>query len=92
MSKFLPTDGFKWINPTKFDLNKDSSSCSKDCVLEVDLDCPTELFDFHQHFPLALDKLDIKKEILSDYKLRIDNKYNIICFIMKTYNFVLGYN
>ena len=40
MSKFLPTDGFKWINPTKFDLNKDSSSCSKGCALEVDLDCP----------------------------------------------------
>ena len=41
MSKFLPTCGFKWIDPTKeFDLNKYSSNSSKGCLLEVGLEYP----------------------------------------------------
>ena len=36
MSKFLPTGEFKWINPTKFDLNKFSSNSSKSYILEID--------------------------------------------------------
>ena len=38
MSKFLPTRGFKWIDPKEFDLNKYNSNSSKGCVLEVDLE------------------------------------------------------
>ena len=38
MFKFLPTSGFKWIDPKEFDLNKYSSNSSKRCVLEVDLE------------------------------------------------------
>ena len=33
MSKFLPTSGFKWIDPNKFDLNKYTSNSSKGLVL-----------------------------------------------------------
>ena len=33
MSKFLPTNGFKWIDPEEFDLNKYTSNSSKECVL-----------------------------------------------------------
>ena len=29
MSKFLPTSGFKWIDPIEFDLNKGTSNRSK---------------------------------------------------------------
>ena len=43
MSKFLPTSGFKWIDPKEFDLNKYASNSSKGCVLEVDLEYPKEL-------------------------------------------------
>ena len=43
MSKFLPTSGFKWINPKGFDLNKYTSNSSKGCVLEVDLEYPKQL-------------------------------------------------
>ena len=35
MSKFLPTSGFKWIDPKEFDLNKYTSNSLKGCVLEV---------------------------------------------------------
>ena len=43
MSKFLPTSGFKWIDPKEFDLNKYSSNSSKGHVLEVDLEYPKKL-------------------------------------------------
>ena len=42
MSKFLPTSGFKGIDPKEFDLNKYTSDSSKGCVLEVDLEYPKE--------------------------------------------------
>ena len=40
MSKFLPTNGFKWIDPKGFDLNKYTSNSSKGFVLEVELEYP----------------------------------------------------
>ena len=40
MPKFLPTNGFKWIEPEEFDLNKYTSNISNGCVLEIDLECP----------------------------------------------------
>ena len=40
MSKFLPTSGFKYIDPKEVDLNKYTSNISKGCVLEVDLEYP----------------------------------------------------
>ena len=40
MSKFLPTNGLKWIYPKEFYLNKYTSNSSKGCVLEVDLENP----------------------------------------------------
>ena len=38
MSRLLPTGGFKWIDPKKFDLNKYISNSSTECFLEVDLE------------------------------------------------------
>ena len=42
MSKFLPTGGFRRIDPKQFDLNKCASNCSKGYALEVDLEYPKE--------------------------------------------------
>ena len=64
----------KWINPTKFNLNKYSSNNSKSCNLEIDLEYPKESHNLHDDCPLALDKLKIKKEMLSYYQLQIGNK------------------
>ena len=51
--KFLPTSGFEWIDPKKFDLNKYASNSSKGCVLEVDLEYPKSYKNYimiiHQH-------------------------------------------
>ena len=65
MSKFLVTSGFKWLDPKEFDLNKYTSNGSKGCVLEVDLEYPTELKELRNDYPLAPGKIEIKREMLS---------------------------
>ena len=71
MSKFLPTNGFKWINPKEFDSNKYSNNSSKGCVLEVDLEYLKELHEFHNDYLLAADKIEIITEILFNHQLKI---------------------
>ena len=77
MSKFLPTSGFKWIDTEEFNLNKYTSNSSKGCILEVDLKYPKELRELHSDYPLAPDKIEIEKEMLSKYQLNIADLYNI---------------
>ena len=77
MYKFLPTIGFKLMNPEKFELNKYNSNCSKRCVLEVDYEYPKELQELQNDYPLAPDKIEIKREMLSEYQLKIADLYNI---------------
>ena len=77
MSKFLPAIGLKWIDPTEFDLNKYTSNSSKACVSEVDLEYPKELRESHNDYPLAPDKIEIKREMLSEYQLKIFDLYSI---------------
>ena len=43
MPKFLPTSGFKWIDPKEFDLNKYTRNSLKGCLLEVDLEYSKEI-------------------------------------------------
>ena len=80
MSEFLPTSGFKWIDPKEFDLNKynsNSSNIAKECVLEVDLEYLKELHKSHNDYPLTPDKIEIKREMLSNYQLKVADFYNI---------------
>ena len=79
MSKFLPTSNFKWINPKKSDQNKYTISNSKGCVLKVDLQYPKELRELHNAYPLAPDKIENKREMLSNYQLKVAaDFYNIL--------------
>ena len=88
MSKFLPTSGFKWTDPKEFDLNKCTSNSSKGCVLEVDLEYPKESRELHNDYPLAADKIEIKRQMLSDYQLKIADHYSIpIDNVKKSVNF-----
>ena len=77
ISTFLPTSGFKWIYPKEFDLKKFTSNSSKVCVLEVDLEYPKELRELHNDYPLAPDKIENKREMLSNCQLKIADLYNI---------------
>ena len=58
-------------------MNKYTSNSSKDFVLKVDLEYPKELRELHNNYPLAPDKIEYKKKMLSDYQLEIEDLYNI---------------
>ena len=77
MSKFLPKGGFKWVDHKEFELNKYTNNSSKGCVLEVDFKYPKELRELHNNYPLASDKIEIKREMLSEYQLKNYDLYNI---------------
>ena len=70
------TVGFKWVEFKEFDSNKCSSNILKGCVLEVDFECPKELGELHNYYPLAPDKIETKKEMLSKYQLNIADFYH----------------
>ena len=66
MSKFLPPIESKWIDPKDFDLNKYTSNSSKKCVLEIHLEYSQELRELHYDYLLAPEKIEVKREMLSD--------------------------
>lgn len=71
MTEFLPTSTFKQICPKEFNLSKYTNNSSKTCVLEVNLEHPQELHELNNDSPLTPDKTEIKREILSDYELKV---------------------
>ena len=77
MSKFLPTNRFKWIDTKEFNLNKYPHNRQKRCVLEVDFEYPKTLQELHNDYPLTPDKIEIKREMLPQYQLKIADLYNI---------------
>ena len=78
MSKFPPTSGLRWIDPKEFNLNKYISISSKGCFHEVDLEYPKELRELRNNYPLAPDKIEIEREMLFEYQLKIADLYNIL--------------
>ena len=80
MSQYLPYANFKWvknIDKIKQKLMNIKSNSSTGYILEVDLEYPQELHDIHNDYPLAPEKINIPKEWLSDYSLKILNAHNI---------------
>ena len=65
MPGFLPTNGFRWIDPKEFDSSKYSGNSSKGCVLEVDLEYPKEFREPDNDYPLALDTREFKNKMSS---------------------------
>ena len=76
MFKFLPTSSFKWTDPKESYLNKYSSNSSKGYILELDLEYPKELRELYNDYPLTPHKIEIKREMLSDYQVKIADLYN----------------
>ena len=86
MSKFLPTNSYKWTDPKEFELNKYTSNSSKGCVIEIDLEYPKDLRALHNDYPLAPDKIEIKREMLPHFQLKIADLYNILIANVKKFN------
>ena len=72
MSKYPPVSGYKRI-----DLNKYTSNIAKGQVFEVDLEYSKILRELHNVYPLAPDKKEMKREMLSEYQVEIADLYNI---------------
>ena len=53
-------------------------------MLEICLECLKKLHEFHKDYSLAPDKLEIKKEILSDNQLKLAKDYYVSISNVKT--------
>ena len=60
MMQPLPVGGFEWLSEGKLkQWEKIVDSSDLGCVLEVDLEYPAELHDFHNDFPLAPELMEV---------------------------------
>ena len=53
------------------------SNSSEGCVLKFDLQYLKKLWELHNYYPATPDKIEIKKDMLPDYQLKIAYLYNI---------------
>ena len=102
MRQYLPISNFKWVkNIHKIEqkLMNIKNNSSTGYVLRVDLEYPKKLHDIHNDYPLAPEKINIPKEWLSKYCLKIASVYNIttgtvkklVPNLMNKYNYVIYY-
>ena len=56
MSKQLPSTGFEWMTDYELEDWKHLS-----CFLEADLEYPEDLHDLHNDYPLASERIKIRK-------------------------------
>ena len=67
MSQKLPIKGFKWVKQKKISkfnedfIKKYDEDCKKVYFLEVDIDYPKELFNFHKDLPFLPERQKIEK-------------------------------
>ena len=69
MSQSLPTGSFEWAEPTVEDLITHPADSDKGFIVEADIEYPEELHNAHNSYPLAPEKLKVKKEWLSEYQV-----------------------
>ncbi|XP_053209662.1 uncharacterized protein LOC128393504 [Panonychus citri] len=72
LARKLPTYNFKWVED--FDemiIKIKNGDEDKGYILEVDLEYPTHLHDWHDDYPLAVEKLTIHEDKLSPHQTHI---------------------
>ena len=62
---------------SEFCLDSISENSEIGYILEVDLEYCKELHDSHSDYPLTLEKLEVRSDMLSKYCIDIANKYGI---------------
>ena len=80
MRQYLSMNNLKWvkdITKIKQKLMNIKNNSSTGYVHEVDLEYPQELHAIHYDYPLAPEKINIPKEWLFEYYLKIANVHNI---------------
>ena len=77
MSRYLPDGEFKWVkNVDNFDVKSISKNSLHNYILEDDIEHPDELYNLHNDYPLAPEKLEIAY-MLSNCCKTIADKYSI---------------
>ena len=78
MSEYLPYGEFEWLkNVDRLDVMLINKKSDVGYILEVDLEYPDELHESHNDYPLALEKLTVTNDILSNYCKSIAVKNDI---------------
>ena len=69
MSQKLPTHGFKWIDVNKSKVLKllEKKDTNQGFIFEVDLDYPESLWDSHNDYPLAPDKVKGNDKLICSF-------------------------
>ena len=70
-------NGAQEIEIRKINLTKQTEGSEKGLILEVDLEYPDVLREIIDDYPLAAEKIDVTKDMLSNYCEEIRHKYNI---------------
>ena len=77
MMQLLPTEILDWVDPKDFTLDYYSNGSVIRCFIEANLNCPEEMHDLHNDYPLAGEKMKVREEMVSNYQLQIieDNNF-----------------
>ena len=76
MSEYLPYEVFKWLkNVDEFDVMLISEKSPIGYLPKVDLEYSDEFHELHNDYPLALEKLAVFSDVLSNYCKKIADKY-----------------
>ena len=73
----MPTRNFRWLDQTvveTFPISKIYPEGDIFFVLQVDLECPEEIHDWHNDYPLAVEEKKIFEEQLSPFNIEFLNK------------------
>ena len=77
---YLPYGGFKFLSGEKikvFDLGLISETSLIGYILKVDLEYCWELHDLHNDYPLCPEKIEVSKNMLSNYCRKIADWYSV---------------
>ena len=67
LMQLLPIEILDWVNPKKFNVDHNYHNSSRGYFIEAGLDYSEELNNLHDDYPLAPEKINVAKEMLSDY-------------------------
>ena len=77
MSEYLPYGGFKWVEVDNKTINRILNKRDNSLhgyFLEVDLEYPEELHDYHKDYPMAPEKIKVREEMSSPLQLEMKKK------------------
>ncbi len=80
MSQPLPIRGFKWLTRAEInaiDWKAQTVEQKFGYILEVDMKYPAALHDRHNEFPLAVERLSLSMEMLSETQLKVRSQYKM---------------